>query len=667
MPTTACSILERANSLYAMGRCDQAVAVLTEALETNPLQSELVICIAEFLVDSGEHSTALKFLQSSEGSQSDNDQLRLKGICLEALGDDASAGVIADRLLVIDGQRSYALLIKARVAMRSGDLNLAQELFEGAIALDPGCGLAWLGLGSILRERRCEEESLNCFEKALISSPVSREISLAFHETALGTESHQRAESAFRQALDRQPLNRRLRFLLIDVLLRQGKLDDAMLKIESAMVDFGIDNDLLSAALSVRQQLGPQRISENYDTKCTVSLCMIVRNEERSLARCLGSTKPVVHEMIVVDTGSSDKTREIATAFGARVFNFAWVDDFSKARNFSLAQASGDWILILDADEALSQKSHHDFQALVQARHIKPTAYSLRTRNYTHHASTVGWTSNPNEFPEEAGSGWFPSDKVRLFPNNARIRFVNPVHELVEPCLKELNIDVRSCSIPVHHFGKLQETKTIDKTRAYLELGRKKLKNTHRNLSALRETAIQSAHLGKHEEALDLWKKFVTLQPKSAEAHLNLGSACWHLGRYPEAVQWADNALRLNPCMKEGLFNKAVAFLMMGQAGESISILRGVLEKQPDYPSAQFMFCAACACAGETRDGERVFQSLQATPVGPYLGESFLDVAKRMFSASQVEYARRTIEAALSYNYSSEELQALLDACRAAV
>ena len=667
MAVPACSIIEQANSLYAMGRCDQAVAILAEALETNPLQPELVSRIAEVLIDSGEHSTALKFLQAAEGGESENNRLRLKGICLEALGDDASAGAIADRMLSIEGQRAHAFVIKARIAMRSGALTLAQELFENAIALDPGCGLTWFGLGTILHKRDCTTESLTCFENALKASPDSREILLALHETALSTGSYQRAESAMRQALGHQPLNRRLRFLLIDALLRQGKLDEAMNEIESALVDFGIDDGLLAAALSVRQQVGGQRIIEDPGTTGKVSLCMIVKNEEKYLARCLRSAKPVVQEMVVVDTGSSDRTRQIATAFGARVFDFEWVYDFSKARNFSLAQASGNWILILDADEILSPNTHDAFRSLARGCPIKPVAFSIRTRNYTHNPSTIGWTANRNEFPEEEGSGWFPSDKVRLFPNDARIGFVNSIHELVEPSLIELNIAIKSCpAITIHHFGHLNEAKNINKNRAYLELGRKKLKRNRRNLSALKESAIQSAHVGNHEEALRLWKEFLTLQPNSAEAFLNTGSACWNLRRYQEAVHWADKALRLNPSMKEGLFNKAVAFLMMGRAGESMSVLRGMLEKQPDYPPAQFMFCVACACAGEARDGEKVLQNLQATPVGPHLVESFLDVAKRMFSASQVEYARRTIETALNYSYASEELHALLKACHAA-
>lgn len=82
-----------------------------------------------------------------------------------------------------------------------------------------------------------------------------------------------------------------------------------------------------------------------------VSLAMIVKNEEKYIQRCLESVKPFVNEMIVVDTGSIDKTVEIAKEMGAVVYHFDWVDDFSKARNFSLSKVTGDWVLVLDADE----------------------------------------------------------------------------------------------------------------------------------------------------------------------------------------------------------------------------------------------------------------------------------------------------------------------------
>ena len=76
-----------------------------------------------------------------------------------------------------------------------------------------------------------------------------------------------------------------------------------------------------------------------------LSLCMIVKNEEEVLARCLESARPLVEEIVIVDTGSTDRTKEIAAQFTDRIFSFEWTDDFSAARNFSFSKAHGDYIL----------------------------------------------------------------------------------------------------------------------------------------------------------------------------------------------------------------------------------------------------------------------------------------------------------------------------------
>lgn len=96
----------------------------------------------------------------------------------------------------------------------------------------------------------------------------------------------------------------------------------------------------------------------------TISLCMIVRDEEDVLGRCLASVRELVDEIIVVDTGSVDRTREIAAQFGARIFEFPWIDDFAAARNASFAQASGDYCLWLDADDLLLPADRQKFARL---------------------------------------------------------------------------------------------------------------------------------------------------------------------------------------------------------------------------------------------------------------------------------------------------------------
>ena len=85
----------------------------------------------------------------------------------------------------------------------------------------------------------------------------------------------------------------------------------------------------------------------------SVALAMIVRNESASLQRCLDSVRAVTDSLVVIDTGSSDDTVQIALAAGARVEHFTWIDDFAAARNFALATANANWNVILDADKWL--------------------------------------------------------------------------------------------------------------------------------------------------------------------------------------------------------------------------------------------------------------------------------------------------------------------------
>ncbi len=98
----------------------------------------------------------------------------------------------------------------------------------------------------------------------------------------------------------------------------------------------------------------------------TVSLCMIVKNEEKVLGRCLDSIKDIADEIIIADTGSSDRTKEIAARYTDRIFDFAWCGDFSAARNFSFSKASMDFILWLDADDILTEKDREAFLRLKQ-------------------------------------------------------------------------------------------------------------------------------------------------------------------------------------------------------------------------------------------------------------------------------------------------------------
>ena len=96
----------------------------------------------------------------------------------------------------------------------------------------------------------------------------------------------------------------------------------------------------------------------------SISLCMIVKDEELVLKRCLDSVKNLMDEIIVVDTGSSDKTKEIAYLYTDKVYDFQWINDFSAARNFSFSKATKDYIMWLDADDVLLEKDKQKLQNL---------------------------------------------------------------------------------------------------------------------------------------------------------------------------------------------------------------------------------------------------------------------------------------------------------------
>lgn len=99
----------------------------------------------------------------------------------------------------------------------------------------------------------------------------------------------------------------------------------------------------------------------------TLSICMIVKNEESVLARCLKSIEPLADEIVIADTGSTDSTKRIASRFTDRVYDFPWNDDFSEARNFSFSKAVMDYIMWMDADDVFNRSFYSEFKALKEA------------------------------------------------------------------------------------------------------------------------------------------------------------------------------------------------------------------------------------------------------------------------------------------------------------
>ena len=183
----------------------------------------------------------------------------------------------------------------------------------------------------------------------------------------------------------------------------------------------------------------PARNTEEHKPEAPArkSLCMMVKNEEDNLPACLEPVRDLFDDIIVVDTGSTDRTREIAARLGARVFEFPWVDSFAAARNECLRHATGEWIFWLDADDRIDAENRERLRALLAG---------LGNEN-------VAWVMKCLCLPVPEGGSGTVVDHVRLFRNLPQLLWDYRVHEQILPALRRANHDVRWSKVMIHHVG----------------------------------------------------------------------------------------------------------------------------------------------------------------------------------------------------------------------
>jgi len=164
-----------------------------------------------------------------------------------------------------------------------------------------------------------------------------------------------------------------------------------------------------------------------------LSLCMIVKNEEETLARCLKSVKSIVSEIIIADTGSTDRTQAIAREFGATSLHYAWADDFCAARNYCLDHVNGEWVLVLDADEVLIYDSNEQIAQLLTDSLAE--GYFIRVVNLLGDMA------------------------VRLFRNRPEYRFEGAIHEQIKTSINRIRGEHTLKKVPlmIYHDGYLAE------------------------------------------------------------------------------------------------------------------------------------------------------------------------------------------------------------------
>jgi len=404
-----------------------------------------------------------------------------------------------------------------------------------------------------------------------------------------------------------------------------------------------------------------------------VSLSMIVKNEEADLARCLGSVRGLVDEIVIVDTGSTDRTVEIAEQFGAKVHTFAWCDDFSAARNFALDKVTGEWVLHLDGDEVVNPTT--DLAAVRAELAAQP--------------EQVCFLRVPVRNPQPQGLGFDVYGARRLFRNRPDLRWRRPIHEAIHCVTGDRpEMDVSCASMVVDHDGYVdqkarrvrgkqtrnmrilkawmagtdeavdhyylaQEHAVIGQHATALRLVKQAIKRYQGRVRPDFEGALCCAgmryalHLGRYKEAVRLGQHAVKTYAYSEVCYL-LGCAYWHLEDWPQAERYLELAMAVRTRVAEYQMEAGAAswkpLMQLGwiacrrqQFDLALDRMRRAHEMAPDQALTNLNY--GCVLMGQQRVDEALPYLWRAVDLAPTLPIVHLRVTQALTNRGDVQAA----------------------------
>jgi glycosyltransferase involved in cell wall biosynthesis len=429
--------------------------------------------------------------------------------------------------------------------------------------------------------------------------------------------------------------------------------------------------------------------------KPRVGLSMIVRNAEHDLPRCLQSAVGVVDEMVVADTGSTDRTCEIAAQYGARILKVPWEDDFAKARNQALEATDTEWVLALDADEQLDPEAQSRIPALILPPEV--TGYTVTIRNYVTGFHERLWDKPPKPNDSllastQAYPAYTEHENVRLFRRHPQIYFVGRVHETVGRRITEIGGRLQKANFCIHHFGLAAAPETrASKNRLYRELGRRKVEEMPLDAQAHFELGlVEFDNFHNYEEALSQFHRACELKPQlavswlfaalaalelkrpeqalvyvqGAEAQGYRGSlvletaadAHYNLGHFPEAARLYRKACKDrvgdSPLLQSKL---ALAELRCGEVDAALRRLRRALHDEPQAATLHDRLITALVFAGRLPEAAEAAETKLARVEADE--SAFLRAASIRAQLGQWEQVRDSVAAGLRQFPESERLR----------
>ncbi len=308
---------------------------------------------------------------------------------------------------------------------------------------------------------------------------------------------------------------------------------------------------------------------EQASSGVSVSLCMITRDEEKKLPKCLDSVKDLVSEIIIVDTGSRDRTIEIARSYGARVLRFEWKGDFATMRNLALKEARHPWILHLDADEALEAVDRETLH-LVLDQSADGLAVVLR-----------------NHQPAGDMVRYLDERQIRFFRNKPAIRYRNKVHEQIGPSILEQGGEIVDANIIIHHYG--YEKNNEQRARRNLKMLSAELRERPDDAYVLFKLGETYKALNDFDHAAEFLKKALRnpgghIGNEIKEMiYLRLAQIELSNGAYDAAVEYAEGCLRFNPYNYVAMYVAGVGGMYCGRIEQSLAYFLKLRENRDSH------------------------------------------------------------------------------------
>ena len=377
-----------------------------------------------------------------------------------------------------------------------------------------------------------------------------------------------------------------------------------------------------------------------------LSVCMIVKNESANLADALACFSPFADEIIVVDTGSIDNTKEIAARFGSRIYDFEWTEDFSAARNFAMSKAGKSYQLWVDADDRITPENQSHIESLKSHFDGRKAFYFILQNVQT------------NVPPSSCL-------QLRCTPVTADMRFEGRIHEQIFPSALRAGLELVNTDIVVNHYGYLTEEIRTAKARRNLAIMERERAEGRDDGALHFFLALIYAPLGKPEEAIRSMEDALERFEKENYNHHLISEGYLFLARVSFEIEERDRCIRYLAVAKSLVggnplhnFNMGIIYQKLGKHREAIEVL-GEVPGKPYVPSlfptrplpnpSELLLHMAYSfyCINDRQNALKLVNA--SAPQGPELGRSWEWLGTKAFLFENMELATAAFETAMRF------------------